>query len=60
MLIVPPTRQLATLPRVTAVHSPRVQEGVLLPPFDIQIPDCTYPEFIWEGLAGQVKITHIW
>ena len=45
-------RTLATLPRVTAVHLPRVQGGVLHPPYDVSVPDCTYPEFIWSGLEG--------
>lgn len=47
---------LTTLPRVTQVHSDRVKDGVFLPPFDIALPSCTYPEFVWEGLAGQAHL----
>ena len=41
------------------VHSPRIEEnGVLLPPFDLAIPNCSYPEFVWEGIKGQVMTEH--
>lgn len=46
------SRTLATLPPVTEVHMPRVQGRVLHPPYDVAVPDCSYPEFIWSGLEG--------
>ena len=30
------------------VHSPRVQDKVVMPPFDVEVPSgLTYPEYIW-------------
>jgi len=48
---------LATLPRVTKVYNKRIREnGILFPPFDLEIPNCSYPDFVWQGLKGQAHL----
>ena len=49
-------RCLVTLPRIVKVHEPRVQEKILYPPFDIEIPKQTYTDFVWSGLPGHAHL----
>ena len=49
-------RCLVTLPRIVKVHEPRVQEKILYPPFDIEIPKQTYTDFVWSGVAGHAHL----
>ena len=42
------------------VHSPRVQDKVVMPPFDVEVPPgLTYPEYIWCVLYFDPEILHI-
>ena len=49
-------RCLVTLPKIVKVHEPRVQEKILYPPFDIEIPKQTYTDFVWSGLSGHAHL----
>ena len=49
-------RCLVTLPKIVKVHEPKVQNKILHPPFDIEIPQQTYTDFVWSGLEGQAHL----
>ena len=52
----PSSRSLVTLPKIVKVHEQRVQNKVLYPPFDIEIPKQTYTDFVWSGLEGHAHL----
>ena len=50
-----PYMYLSSLDPGSQVYNKRIREnGILFPPFDLEIPNCSYPEFVWQGLKGQV------
>ena len=50
------SRCLVTLPRIVKVHDSPVQEKIIFPPFDIEIPSQTYTELVWSGLEGHAHL----
>ena len=49
-------RCLVTLPKIVKVHEPKVQNKILYPPFDIEIPKQTYTDFVWSGIEGHAHL----
>ena len=45
-----------TLARITKVHEDRFKDGILYPPYDIDIPKQKYIDFIWSHIEGQAHL----